>query len=393
MLTGSGVMLDALVRQAHASGWQQHMVVGVPAEQAEELEIGGLSATQISPLCFGRADASLAFPVPGMSDVMPYESTVFSRMSPAMLREYRDSWRAHLKSVIHAFQPDLIHSNHAWIMSSLLAEIAPRIPWVVHCHGTGLRQIQLNPEIAAEVRPGLQRADHFFFPQRVHAQAYATELGIDAAKITVSGSGYREDLFHAEGRLSPALTRDRILYAGKLCAAKGLPQLLQTVLEIRSSRPGVELYVAGGGVGVEAEQLREQLAASAGVHFRGRLDQAKLAELARSCDVFVLPSFYEGLPLVLVEALACGCRLVSTALPGIVAGLAAPLGDALALVPMPRLLGVDVPHEEDLPRFRRDLRMAIERALEAPPADPELARPFRWKALFEKIEGVWLRLV
>mgnify|MGYP000532501899 CR=1 FL=1 len=44
-------------------------------------------------------------------------------------------------------------------------------------------------------------------------------------------------------------------------------------------------------------------------------DQPALAELMRRCAVLVLPSFYEGVPLVLAEARACGCRLVATDLP------------------------------------------------------------------------------
>jgi len=66
-----------------------------------------------------------------------------------------------------------------------------------------------------------------------------------------------------------------------------------------------------------------------------------------------LPSFYEGLPLVLVEARACGCRLVATDLPGIRERLLPVLGDELALVELPRLTGVDKPVAADLPAFIR----------------------------------------
>ena len=55
----------------------------------------------------------------------------------------------------------------------------------------------------------------------------------------------------------------------------------------------------------------------------------------RRSTVCVLPSFYEGLPLVLVEALACGCRLVATDLPGVVDELAPRIGAALELVELP----------------------------------------------------------
>jgi glycosyltransferase involved in cell wall biosynthesis len=135
------------------------------------------------------------------------------------------------------------------------------------------------------------------------------------------------------------------------------------------------------------------------VELHGQLAQPELAELARRCAACALPSFYEGLPLVLVEALACGCRLVSTDLPGVVRDLAPAIGDALEIVPLPRLEGPDTPIAEDLPAFVDDLATAIERALAQPPLDADdgalrssLAQ-FTWEAVFERIEAVWQDLL
>jgi glycosyltransferase involved in cell wall biosynthesis len=135
------------------------------------------------------------------------------------------------------------------------------------------------------------------------------------------------------------------------------------------------------------------------VRFHGHLGQPELAGLMRRCAVCVLPSFYEGLPLVLVEALACGCRLVSTALPGITEQLAPRLGPAFELVPLPRIEGVDRPAADDLPAFVDYLEAALEAALEKPPlGDPATAMPgaleaFTWKAVFERVESLWRELI
>jgi glycosyltransferase involved in cell wall biosynthesis len=131
----------------------------------------------------------------------------------------------------------------------------------------------------------------------------------------------------------------------------------------------------------------------------GQLAQPELAELARRCTVCVLPSMYEGLPLVLVEALASGCRLVATALPGVTAELVPWLGTSMTTIEPPRLESVDRAVPDDLPAFVDDLEAALEAALDAPPpGDPARTMPealahFSWKAVFGRVETVWRSLV
>ena len=68
-----------------------------------------------------------------------------------------------------------------------------------------------------------------------------------------------------------------------------------------------------------------------------------LARVLRSSQVFVLPSFFEGLPRVVLEALACGCRIVVTDLPGIDSWLSPELEENgfVERVKLPRLVRVD----------------------------------------------------
>ena len=87
--------------------------------------------------------------------------------------------------------------------------------------------------------------------------------------------------------------------------------------------------------------------------------------------MFVLPSFFEGLPLVTVEALASGCRAVVTSLPGVKPWLDACLPDApVSFVEPPRIEGVDVPVPEDLPAFEQRLSEALREQLQAAAAQP-----------------------
>jgi len=394
-LTGSGITLDAMVRQAAVAGWEQRVVVGVPTGDNRP-SVGELGAGHITPLEFG--DDQLPFPVPGMSDVMPYPSSVFSSMSTEEIELYREAWLRHLGSVIGDFAPDVIHSHHVWIMSSLLKEVAPDTPVVTHCHATGLRQMELVPALADEVRTGCARNDAFVVLHGGHAGDLARTLGVPEDWIDVVGAGYREDLFHVGGRdpdCAPAL-----LYIGKYSAAKGLPQLLDAFERLVDGSPRLRLHIAGDGSGDEAEALRERMTAmSPRVVLHGHVGQAELAELMRRATVCVLPSFYEGLPLVLVEALACGCRLVATDLPGVVEELAPRIGAALELVDLPAMSGVDTPVPAALPAFVDRLTTALSRALDAPPLGdptetfPEALDAFTWGAVFDRIERLWRRVI
>lgn len=385
--TGSGVILEALVEQAAAAGWEQLALVGLPAG----LPAPELSGTPLRPLRFGTE--RLPFDLPGMSDTMPYPSRRFASLSTAELAAYRAAWREHLAAAVAELRPRVIHSHHVWLLSALIKDVAPEIPVLTSCHATGLRQAELCPGLAPSVRRGCARNERFLALHAGHAARLAEALEVAAERIDVAGAGYRPEHFHARGRTAGS---GRLLYVGKFAAAKGLPQLLDASERLAAGGVAHTLDVAGGGGGEEGATLEARMAALAPrVTLHGQLEQPELAALMRRCDVCVLPSFFEGLPLVLVEAAACGCRLVATDLPGIRAELAARLGDVLALVPPPALIAVDRPHVEELPGFTARLSAALGAALEAgeaPAGAAAACRDLAWPEVFARVERIWLEL-
>ncbi len=388
--TGSGTALDALIRAASEAGWQQVAVAAVP-ESDPQPDVGGLDPNAVRLLKF--ESKQLPFAIPGMSDVMPYPSTRFSDLTDDQLDTYRSAWIAHVGGVVSEFQPDVIHSHHIWLLSSMLKDVSPETPVVTHCHATGLRQIELCPHLAHEVRQGCRRNDRFIVLHTGHRDSLVEQLQVPADRIRIVGNGYRPDIFHADGR--PDNCGPEIVYAGKLSRAKGLPWLLDVADRLANDIPGFRLHVAGSGAGPEADDIRARMGGLLAVTYHGQMTPPELANLMRMSAVFVLPSFYEGLPLVLVEAAACGCRLVSTALPGVVDQLASELGECLTTVPLPRLIGADCPVDTDLPAFTDALRGAIVSAVSCPPLRESVAglREFSWNGVFERIETVWRELL
>ena len=243
------------------------------------------------------------------------------------------------------------------------------------------------------MRPHIERVDHCVVLYAEHQLAYASTFGIPLDRFTVVGAGYREDLFHEP---HDATGRDpkRILYAGKLSNAKGLPWLLDAFERIRVDDASATLALAGSGTGDEAAAITARANELDGVTLLGALDQAALADEMRASGTFILPSFYEGLPLVLVEAAACGCRLVATALPGVQQALADPLEDRLLLVALPPMISIDAIDPAHEAQFIEHLTDAMRRSISqhAPPAAAARCQPFTWHAVTERIETIWHNL-
>jgi colanic acid/amylovoran biosynthesis glycosyltransferase len=110
----------------------------------------------------------------------------------------------------------------------------------------------------------------------------------------------------------------RLLYVGRLSAAKGVPVLFQAVAFLIAQHPEVMLTIVGDG---PDRQALESQAAELGIlpylKFVGYQSQDAVCQYLQDCDVFVLPSFAEGLPVVLMEAMATGIPVVTTSIAAI----------------------------------------------------------------------------
>ena len=131
--TGSGVALLAMVRHAAVAGHLQRAVIGIPG-QAPLPDIPPLSTGQIVAVRFERPP--VPFPVAGMSDIMPYPSTRFSTFTEQMLEGYLGAFEAALAEATREFTPDIIHSNHLWLLTALARARFPQIPLCVSSHST-----------------------------------------------------------------------------------------------------------------------------------------------------------------------------------------------------------------------------------------------------------------
>lgn len=128
-----------------------------------------------------------------------------------------------------------------------------------------------------------------------------------------------------------------MVFGSRLEAQKDVPTLLEAFARLTDRLPELHLVIAGQGtLRGELEARAQALGLGSRVTFAGvRLD---LPDVLRAADLFVLSSTWEGLPMVILEALAAGCPIVSTAVGGVPSavvdgetGLLVPPSDPAAL--------------------------------------------------------------
>lgn len=110
----------------------------------------------------------------------------------------------------------------------------------------------------------------------------------------------------------------RLLYVGRIAAAKGLPILLKSLIVLKKQHPDILLTVVGDGSDrKDLEAMTAEFGLSQNVDFVGYKSQTEVRKYFQETDVFVMSSFAEGIPVVLMEAMAAGVPVVATQIAGI----------------------------------------------------------------------------
>lgn len=373
--TGSGTYMTELVRSWARAGHKQSVVCGIYPSDSVDFPEGviccpvfftdtasassqGASAGTLFAQCKVRSASAgisaLPFPIVGMSDIMPYTSTRYRDLTPGMISQFEKSFIGAVERAVSELDPDLIVCHHLFLLTALVRKHFPDRKIYGISHGTDLRQMVNCDNLRDLVRPYIAGLD---MALALHDEQYTRiqELfGIDESRVRVIGSGYNDKLFNAEGRMSRGEMSElagssipvTICYAGKLSRPKGVPEFKDALLRLSEDPevPYFEVTLAGGcqdaEVACELEHLPDHICLT------GQIPQERLAEIFKFSDIFVLPSYFEGLPLVLIEAMASGAVPVSTDLPGVRPWIEANVpGHNVRFIPMPEMETIDSPTE------------------------------------------------
>jgi len=397
--TGSGIYLQALVKEADRKGYEQAVVAGISVKD-EDVYFDIKKDITFYPVMFETK--KLPFPVVGMSDVMPYESTRYRDLSEDILEKWKSEFSSIIDKAVKEFKPDIIICHHTWIITAMVKEMYPNRKIIAFCHGTDLRQLetfrkmdsQFSKNVVKYVINNCKNLDVVIVSQSNEKNLVINQYGINEKKVRIAGTGFNPDIFYMEDNKDLS-TNIKIVYAGKLSYSKGVPNLINAIKLLENYHKDIELYLVGSGAGDEAKKILKicrDHTYSFNIHVLGAIHQSELGHLFRSCDILVLPSFYEGLSLVLIEAMACGLKVVVTDLPGVREWMGSSINNSgiIEYSSLPRLKDIDIPVEEDIPKFERNLSSAINKQLENKLVISEelknAVNKKSWKSAFEDIE-------
>ncbi|WP_434305554.1 glycosyltransferase [Clostridium botulinum] len=370
--TGSGMYLQALVKEADKNGYKQAVIAGISAKD-KKVTFSSKNPITFFPVIFETSN--LPFPIVGMSDVMPYESTKYKDLSIDMLKKWEISFSSVIKKAIDEFNPDIIICHHLWILTALVKELYPNKKIIAFCHGTDLRQFEsfknstnpISKEILNYVITNCNNLEAVIVSHKDEKIRVIESYKIDENKVYIAGTGFNPDTFYInENKINS--NKIKIVYAGKLSYSKGVPFLINSINLIKKYVNNIELYLAGSGAGDETIsiiKLCKNNSCNFNINVLGSISQKKLSDLFRECDILVLPSLYEGLPLVLIEAMACGLKIVCTELPGIKEWMGETINNSgiIEYIPMPKLKNIDTIVPEEIPNFEHNLALFIEKQI------------------------------
>ena len=187
-----------------------------------------------------------------------------------------------------------------------------------------------------------------FSPISAWHKLQIVHCGVDPQSFELSSERFFEQsselvsgpVAQSMSRLATAISSGQsLLYVGRLAAAKGLPILLESLTQLRLDYPTIHLTVVGDGP--DRALLEGQAAAlgvAAHIDFVGYKSPDEVRRYLRAADIFVMSSFAEGVPVVLMEAMMARRPVVATQIAGIselveegVSGFLVPPSDAQQL--------------------------------------------------------------
>ena len=313
--SGSGTYISDIAKGLTRRGNEVCIII-----PENTIEIEKIDNVKIHPVFFKRneiIEESQSFNFPCM-DLHPRSSFLFENMTDIELEQYENAFRKAIEQEIQEFKPDIIHTQHIWIISGLLKDY--KVPYIITSHGAefitykktnrfnkyGISAIEGCKKVIAITKDNMDEIIKNF--PRASDKIELIKNGYNSNEFFIDNNINKKEILE---KLSIKKEYDKIvLFVGRISELKGLDILLKAG-EYYEKDNVVTLIAGDGEYKKELNILKEKLGLK-NIVFLGSKGQKELRELYNISDVLVLPSRKEALPLVAIEALACGTPAIVT---------------------------------------------------------------------------------
>lgn len=389
--TGSGVYYSNMVEGFKKYNHEQKAIFGYQDNHIWDI----LSDEDQYRVVFKSKE--LPFPIVGMSDVMPYENTLYSSMTEEMVDIWKEAFRKRLEKAKRDFNPDIIFAHHLWILTSLVREVFPDTKIIGLCHNTDLRQARMNPHIKDKYVDKIHELDYVFSISEQQKDEIVEIYGADRNKIISVGGGFNQNIFYPPKEKIYA-DKIRLVFCAKIDPSKGVYELIEVYKSL--GLEDITLDIIGSPNEESKKRLEDYIQGDSSIRVYNVKDQVALGDELREKDIFLMPSYYEGLGLMAIESLACGLYVVTTEIEALMTLLGEEVKESgiIKYVPLPRIYDTDKPVKEDLPEFKENLKEAIlcqiEKVRENKDFNKKMEdkiKSFSWEGLVHKMNDFIMR--
>ena len=303
----------------------------------------------------------ISFPIVGMSDIMPYDNTLYKNMTDEMFESWQKAFRKKLIQARETFKPDVVITHHLWILSSMVCDVFENEKVLGVCHNTDIRQAEKNPIMKDKYVKSLGKLDKILALSSGVIDEIANIYNYPVEKIVNIGAGYNDKIFYPVEKYEKH-NDVKILYAGKFDESKGFYELIKAFRLLEKKDTNVELELIGNLKDEDRTRVESLVGDSNRIRIYNAVDQVHLGEIMRHKDIFILPSYFEGLGLIAVEALGSGLRVVATEIEGLIEFLGDKINNSevIEYVKMPTIYDTDKAVEEEKPAFVERLVETLE---------------------------------
>lgn len=165
------------------------------------------------------------------------------------------------------------------------------------------------------VPPLLRQCRHILTNSNFTALEICRSIGVPQEKITVTPLGYEADHFYPSEAKKRLHDRPYLLHIGQAYPHKNLERLIWAFHAITDQFPEVDLILLGKPHPTETKrlcQLIDEIGMSKRIVLKNYVPYADLPDWYRGAIAFVYPSLWEGFGLPIIEAMACGCPVITS---------------------------------------------------------------------------------